>query len=350
MKKVLFVVSQLSTGGAERVISILANNFALRGYAVHLITYANVPNAYILDKTIQWIKYPPISGNRVKQHLTRMKWIRKYIRDNNIDIYITFEHYYGWTCACNSHVNYITSMRNDPAHDKLSVVERVLRRLNFDCATAVIFQTSEIMKYFSIRIQNHGYIIKNPLPNNLPKGTIKREKRIVSISRLESQKNIPMLLRAFKIVVKQHPDYTLEIYGDGSERKEIEQIIRDFRLEKRVFLKGFRKNVSNEIENAYMYVCTSDYEGLSNALLESMAMGLTVISTDSAGGGAREVINDGVNGFLVPIGDDVQLAQKMNWLIEHREEGANMGEEAKKIRIELSETSICDEWERVMNV
>lgn len=176
MKKVLFVVSQLSTGGAERVISILANNFALRGYAVHLITYVNVPNAYILDKDIQWVRYPSISGNRVKQHLIRMKWIRKYIRDNSIDIYITFEHYYGWTCACNNHVNYITSMRNDPVHDKLSAVERVLRRFNFDHATAVIFQTSEIKKYFSLRIQNHGYIIKNPLPNNLPKGTIKREK------------------------------------------------------------------------------------------------------------------------------------------------------------------------------
>lgn len=87
MKKILFVLSQLSTGGAERVISILANNFDARGYEVHLITYVDVPNAYILNKEILWTKFPSISGNRIKQHLIRMRLIRKYIRDKQ-NLYI----------------------------------------------------------------------------------------------------------------------------------------------------------------------------------------------------------------------------------------------------------------------
>lgn len=99
INRLLFVVSQLSTGGAERVISILANNFALRGYEVHLVTFLDVPDAYILDSRIIHRRIPQCEGNRAIQHLMRMKWIREYIRKNCIDAYITFVHYYGWTCS-----------------------------------------------------------------------------------------------------------------------------------------------------------------------------------------------------------------------------------------------------------
>ena len=219
MKSILFVVSQLATGGAERVISILANNFVKRKYEVHVITYLDIPSVYTLDKRIIVNKIPPIHGTRVKQHIVRMKWIRNYIRRCNIDIYITFEHYYGWTCACNNHVSYITSMRNDPVHDKLSIVERLLRALNFKYAKAVIFQTDEIRDYFPKGVRQHGYIIKNPLPGDLPLCQNERKKKIVSFSRLEQQKNIPMLLKAFCKVLECHPEYILEIYGDGSVRQ-----------------------------------------------------------------------------------------------------------------------------------
>lgn len=349
MKRILFVVSQLSTGGAERVISILANNFIKRKYEVHVITYWDIPNIYSLDKKIIFNKIPLINGTRVKQHITRIKWIRNYIRWNKIDIYITFEHYYGLTCAYNNSVSYITSMRNDPVHDKLSIVERLLRSLNFKYAKAVIFQTDVIRDYFPEGVRRHGYIIKNPLPSNLPLCKDERKKKIVAVSRLEQQKNIPMLLRAFCKVVKFHPEYVLEIYGDGSERQNIEQTIIRSGLERNVRLKGFCKNVTEEIADAYIYVCTSNYEGLSNALLECMAMGLAVISTDSAGGGAREVIQDGVNGFLIPVGDDIQLCEKINWLIDNRDKALEMGANAMMIRNEFNESVICDKWEKIIN-
>ena len=349
INRLLFVVSQLSTGGAERVISILANNFALRGYEVHLVTFLDVPDAYILDSRIIHRRIPQCEGNRAIQHLMRMKWIREYIRKNCIDAYITFEHYYGWTCAFKNCENYITSMRNDPTHDKLSFVERILRKVNFENAKAVVFQTTEIKEYFSSRVQKHAYVIKNPLPKNIPYGDSTREKRIVAVSRLEQQKNIPMLLKALRIVVDIHPEVILEIYGDGSEKKRIEQLIRELNLEKNVQLKGFCNNVDERIVNAYMYVCTSNYEGLSNALLESMAMGLAIVSTDSSGGGAREVIKDGVNGYLVPINDDVKLAERMITLIDNPEKAFAMGQKAIEIRDELSETVVCDEWEKIIN-
>ena len=349
IKRILFVVSQLSTGGAERVISILANNLALRGYEVHLVTFLDVPNDYILNSKVIHKKISCCDGNRAKQHLVRMKWIREYIRKNCIDVYITFEHYYGWTCAFKNCENYITSMRNDPLHDRLSFVERILRKINFENAKAVVFQTTEIMEYFSPKVQKHGYIVKNPLPKNIPYCNSKRDKRIVAVSRLEQQKNIPMLLRALKIVAEIHPEFVLEIYGEGSERKKIERLIKELDLEKNIQLKGFCNNVDEQIVNAYMYVCTSNYEGLSNALLESMAMGLAIVSTDSSGGGAREVIKDGVNGYLVPINDDVKLAERMITLIDNPKKAFAMGQKAIEIRDELSETVVCDEWEKIIN-
>lgn len=188
------------------------------------------------------------------------------------------------------------------------------------------------MDYFPDSVQKHGYIIKNPLPNNIPEYSNHKEKRIVAVSRLEPQKNLFMLLKAFQTVSKINSDYKLEIYGEGSERKAVEQTIQRLGLSNNVVLKGFQKKVNEKIVNAYMYVCTSDYEGLSNALLESMAMGLAVVSTDSAGGGAREVIKDGVNGVLVPVGDDEFLSKKMVWLIKNEEIAIRMGREALKIQ------------------
>lgn len=107
--------------------------------------------------------------------------------------------------------------------------------------------------------------------------------------------------------------------------------------------------LDEEIVNAYMYVCTSNYEGLSNALLESMAMGLAIVSTDSSGGGAREVIKDGVNGYLVPINDEAKLAERIISLIENPEKAFAMGQKAIEIRDELSEKVVCDEWEKIIN-
>ena len=158
-----------------------------------------------------------------------------------------------------------------------------------------------------------------------------------------------MLLKALRIVVDIHPEVILEIYGDGSEKKRIEQLIRELNLEKNVQLKGFCNNVDERIVNAYMYVCTSNYEGLSNALLESMAMGLAIVSTDSSGGGAREVIQDGINGYLVPVNDEVQLSEKIIKLIENPEMAVAMGQKAMEIRDELCEATVCDEWEKIIN-
>ena len=235
-------------------------------------------------------------------------------------------------------------MRNDPKHDTLSTVERVLRYLNFRYAHKVIFQTEEIMNCFSKPIVKHGVVIQNPLPNVIVSYDGERDKRVVAVSRLEPQKNLTMLIDAFALAQKANTRFLLQIYGDGTEREMLTKYIKTKGLSQSVQLMGFTKNVSEKICNASIYACSSDYEGLSNALLEAMAMGLAVVTTDSGGGGARSVILDGENGFLIPVGDTERMADAMRKLMKDPEQCNRMGCRAKQIKEKLSESKICKQW------
>lgn len=337
-KNILFVVSQIGTGGAERVISTLASYCAENGYSVHLITFRDTKNSYpISSKIIQ----KRIEGNPV----VRAGKIRKYIKNNNIDTYVTFELNYGVVCSFGTGVKYITSMRNDPRNDVVSLRERIFRYFNFLFAHHVIFQTNEIMEYFSKAIQKHGNVIMNPLRDGIVEYHGSRKDEIVAVCRLEPQKNILMMIDVFEKIHDMYPDFKLRLFGDGSLRSEIEKSLKEKSLQDSFVLEGFQKAVDEKIQKATAYVCTSDYEGLSNSLLEAMAIGLPCVTTDSGGGGARAVIKDGENGYLVPIGDVDAMVNRIQGLIEDKNLVNKLSENASKIREKLSRDIICKEWE-----
>ena len=129
------------------------------------------------------------------------------------------------------------------------------------------------------------------------------------MGRLAPQKNHAMLIRSFAAFHKTHPDYTLSIYGEGELREMLAGMIRDAGLSDCVFLEGNDPAVLTKIRDAEMFVLSSDFEGMSNALLESMAMGIACISP--ACEGSADVIRDGENGLLVPVGDEDALLYAM---------------------------------------
>lgn len=344
MKKVLFVVSQIGTGGAERVISTLASYCADKGYDTTIIIFRDAEKNYPISDKVKIIKLKDV-GNKATSILHRIRFIRNFIKENSIDIYVSFEINYGFSCVLGTKVKYITSMRNDPNSESVSFRERVMRKYNFLIANHVIFQTQEIMDYFSKSIKNHGKIIMNPLKRDLIEFHGNRNKEIVAVCRLEKQKNIPMMLKAFQYVYSKHPEYCLKIYGDGSLRTEMERLALEYGINQAVYFMGFQDKIEQKICNAAMYVCTSDYEGLSNSLLEAMAIGLPCVSTDSGGGGAKSVIQNGKNGYLVPVGDVEKMQDCMIYIIEHPDEAIRISDEAVKIKEKLSENIICSQWE-----
>ena len=159
-----------------------------------------------------------------------------------------------------------------------------------------------------------------------------RDKKIVAVGRLEPQKNHKLLLRAFAEFAATHKEYVLEIYGKGELEEELKALARELGIEKHVQLRGFSGKVKEEINNAAMYVLSSDYEGISNSMLEAIALGVPVIATDCPIGGSRMYIEDGVNGLLVPVGDMQTMAAAMKRIADDAEFRESLSRQGRKLR------------------
>ena len=174
------------------------------------------------------------------------------------------------------------------------------------------------------------------------------KKRIIAVNRITKQKNLPMLIKAFDLVKDKFPDYKLHIYGRGEAENEIRQLIAQLNLNSRVELKGFSNNIYEEIKKSRLYVISSDYEGLSNSMLEALAIGIPVIATDCPIGGAKEYITDGVNGMLVNCGDIQVLSKKIELLLMNDEMSKKFSTESIKIRKQLNPDRIVNIWEQLI--
>lgn len=208
-----------------------------------------------------------------------------------------------------------------------------------------IFQTEEVMSYFT-KLKGPKRIILNPVITGLPEPFGgERRHEIVTFCRLGKEKHLTLLIDAYQRVIERYPDFTLKIYGDGSEKEYLETYIKDRKLEGRAFIKSFASDVHGLVKDAYAYVSTSDYEGLSNSMLEAMAIGLPCVCTDCDGGGARMMIEDHENGLLIPKCDSNALYNVLIELIESEELCKKLSANAAKVRYELTPSNIAKQWE-----
>ena len=192
-------------------------------------------------------------------------------------------------------------------------------------------------------------MIPNPLSNGLPERNRACPRRVVTASgRLTKQKNYPMLIRAFSIIHNQIPDVTFEIYGDGELRKDLEQLVDSEGLTNCVVFCGFCGDAVQRIASSSIYVMASNWEGLSNSLIEALAMGVPSVCTRCLGGGAEAVIEDGVNGYLVDRDDHEAMAQRVVELLLDPVLRDSMSVEAAKLADELSLETIGKKWEETL--
>ena len=168
----------------------------------------------------------------------------------------------------------------------------------------------------------------------------------MSCGRLEKQKRFDLLIDAFHHVCDAFPEYTLEIYGEGSMEETLQTQIDSLGMQDRIFLMGRSQDIPNAIKDASMFVLSSDFEGMPNALMEAMALGLPVISTDCGGGGARALIENGVDGLIVPCGDSETLAKAMHDLLADVQRMKVMGEQAKEKGMKFSADNVVSQWEK----
>ena len=347
-KTLLILIGGMTRGGAERVISLIANYFAEKNWNVYigLLLYNEV--GYSLNKKIKIINLTFGGGSRIDKTLKWIKYIRKTVDTLNPDVILSFVARIGILThiAClGLNKNIIISERNDPSKDGRSKLIDLLSYYFYPKSKAIIFQTKRASKYFDCLELKNKYIIPNPIIVNYYANNSNRN-RIVTVGRLSEQKNQSMLIEAFNKIIIKFPNAYLDIYGEGNLRNKLNDKINSLNLYEKVKLKGNIVNIHQEISNASIFVLSSDYEGLSNALLEAMAMGLPCISTNCAG--SDEYIENGINGLLVDVGNVKQMANALDYMLSNREEALKMGLEAKKTAVKFEKNTVLDLWYEVI--
>ncbi len=247
----------------------------------------------------------------------------------------------------------IISIRNDPKIEYKNKVVYFLMKNLYKDVDCLVLQTNEAKNFFEkiVKDNNKLHVIPNPINEKFDVNTPyvgERDKTIVTVGRLEKQKNQKLLIDAFKIASEKHNDYKLLLYGKGSLQKQLEEHCENNSLEDKVIFKGQVDNVKEEIYKAGMFVLSSDYEGMPNALMEAMALGLPCISTDCPCGGPRTLIQQNENGILVETNNVEQLSNAINMLIENRELSSKIGYSANKIKESYSVNVIAKKWLNVI--
>ena len=352
--KVVFIVPCLRSGGAERVMVLLANAMVEKvNKVVFLFTMDDV-KSYTLDKHIEII-----INYKNRDFIGQIAFIRKYMKENQNAVFIsffTYQNLYSLMAKCLLPIKVIVSERNDPRRTLYGrKTLEIIRNYLYTKANMIVFQTEDAMHYFSKQIQSKGIIICNPL-SSLPEiYDGEREKRIVAVARLNKQKNLPMLISGVAEFLLKNPEYCLEIYGEGDPRDpdmrdDLKRLAQSKGIINQIKLMGFVPNASEAIRRASLYVSTSNYEGISNSMLEALAMGLPCVCTDCPVGGARMFIKNGVNGYLVPVGDEKAFSDAIFRVFSNKEWQLTCRVEASQLRDRLSINVITDEWIKVINM
>jgi len=349
-RRIVFVIGSMGRGGAERVISILANTYAREDWKVSIITLLDNKNDYPLDKSIELISFANKKRSRVLQIPKWIFGIRRYISKSRPDVVVSFVariNILTLVACIGLRRKIVVSERNDPKADGRSLFVRIATDLLYPLADKIVFQTRWAQSCFSNRIQKRSTIIPNPVQVTtyaLPQD--QRNKKIVAVGRLSKQKNHELLIKAFKRVHEIYPEYKLFIYGEGDLREYLEKLIEDMKLSEAVFLPGNVPDIHEQIADAEMFVLSSNYEGLSNALLEAMMMGLPCISTNCAG--SNEIIENGRNGVLITIGSKTELVRKIKALIREPALREELALRAKEGIIDYSVDAIINEWRQTL--
>lgn len=344
-KRICFFNGTLNEGGAERVISILSKGLASMNYDVEILLYYEFDPFYEIAENINIVFVE--KSTRSKNYITNLVWMRNYFKEN-ADIVISFLAPFN-ILALIAHLGLknkiIVADRNDPRCIPNKYIIRKLRNFLYQFSDGVVLQTQKNKSYFSKSIQDRSIVIYNPIDLKEKRGQALRtetNKRIVSVGRLMPQKNHELLMDAFAEVVKVYPEYELTIYGEGPERYELEKKIVSLKLSDKVFLPGSMKDIFDEISDAELFVLSSDYEGMPNALIEAMCLGLPCISTKVSG--AIDLISDDLNGELVDIGDNQGLATCIIDLLGNVRKKEQYSNNAEKLNDKLTNSIIIEEW------
>jgi len=345
MKKMVFVTGSMGRGGAERVISLLSDYYAQKGWSVSIaMLLHNITDGYTMNPDVQIVNLSQENMNAVIAIPLVAYRLRKYFLQQSPDIVVSFMAQNTLICGLATvglKMRFITSERIDPAIVHRNRIYRAILNKVYAQCDRTIMQTQRAWSYFPEKVRRNSIIIPNPISVKAVAAPEHRH-RIVTAGRLEKQKNQTMLIDAFAELQRQNPEYTLDIFGEGTLRDELQAHIEQLGLMDYVNLRGSVSNLHEQMADAEIFVLPSNFEGLSNALLEAMMMGLPCIATNCAG--CDEVIEDGVNGLLVPVGDTEALKKALLHLANNEEYTRRLGQKAAESTTKFEVNCVINMW------
>ena len=356
MKKILMAIDSNSSGGAERVIATLANQFVEKGDEVILVNADTDSCFYKLDEKVKVIKLRlDAEDNKLKKMLLKYKRIRKLMLEIHPDATICFlirMEVPVILAGLTTGTRVYTSVRNSAT--SYSRIERLFRKIFYPKISGVVFQSKSVMEFIDFKAVENKEVIMNPLDEKFLSITApipfeQRKKIIITAGRLNAQKNQKILIEAFDNIASSYPEVELWIYGKGELHDELQKVICEKRNGSRIKLMGEKANAIYESRDALGFVLSSNFEGFPNALVEAMASGLPSISTKFDSGVAEELISDGENGYLCSVNDAEELSSKMELLLNlNKADYERMAEKSMQITEMLSPSLIASKWEQFM--
>lgn len=344
--KIVCVIGSIGVGGgAERVMSHLCNYLSERHEMVYIATDEYKGDKYYLNEKVKLY-----NGLNYNNQLHAIWVLRKTILYEKPDVVISFLTFINLAVLIATAFTKIPVIVSERGNLKTRKKWRkYLRLLLYPFASGVVFQTNEARNHFKGKIFKNSIVIHNPVFVNASlSGSLstQRKKEITTIGRFEFQKNHEMTIRAFSTISPMFPDYKLMIYGGGVLENEIRELIDTLNMKDKIFLCGRIPEVHERIKDSTLFVMSSRWEGMPNSLMEAMALGLPCISTDCPVGGPKELIEDGVNGFLIPVEDQNALENKIIEALSNLDKILIVGNNARKILETHSINIICAKWEK----
>lgn len=347
-KKIFLIIAALAPGGAERVMSQLAGEFAnYPNTQVHLVLLAQQEDFYDIDSRViihrlgfqnkgNFKKILAVKGTFIK--------LRSLLKKEDPDTVLSFLIKYNiltLLAAKGLGLRVFVSERNNPYRNygkKLMFLER----LTYRKAAGIIAQTELAKQVLAQRTGNKNVkVIPNPVKQIKLYPEIQREKIILNIGSLSSQKGHKYLIEAFSML--NMSDWKLVILGEGDERLALENQIKELQLENHVFLPGVKEDIDPHLAQASIFAFSSLFEGFPNGLVEAMAAGLACVSFD-CNTGPRDVIRQNENGILVNEKDVVGLTVALKRLIKDESLREYLGENALQIGEHLSVQKVAKQY------
>lgn len=346
-----FLIPSLAVGGAERATVALGNGMAHLGHEVFVITLHDGENFYDADGKIKIfpLGFSDEEDGKIKKSLKKAYNLRRVMKNLGLDVIIAMSSLmaaYGVFACAFTGTKSIGSERSNPYRHFSAFPYSLIKKISASFSDGYVFQTKAAMEYYPKRAAKKGIVIPNGIFGNVPDKITpfeERKKVIYAMGRLVPEKGFDVLLKAFAVFSEKHSDYTLTVLGEGELHGSLEELAESLGVSEKVSFPGADKSACEKISGGRMFVLSSRFEGMPNALIEAMACAMPVIAADCPMG-PSELITNVENGILVKVDDVHGLAAAMCELAEDDFLSAKLSENAVKIRERLSPEKVTEEW------